>query len=52
MISLVFPSSSFFNGSSAFAVSEEFPFAEASEFALPLSFVVVDCHRRAIPPRG
>ena len=52
MISLFFASSSFFNGSSSFAVSEKLPFVAASEFVLPLPFVVVDCHRRAIPPRG
>ena len=52
MISLFLASSSFLMGSSSFAASEEAPFVEASEFALPLPFVVVDCHRRAIPPRG
>ena len=45
MISLFFASSSFLMGSSSFAASEEAPFVEASEFALPLLSVVVDCHR-------
>ena len=52
MISLFFASSSFLMGSSSFAASEEAPFVEVSEFALPLLSVVVDCHRRAVPPRG
>ena len=52
MISLFFASSSFFKGSSSFTASEEAPFIEASELALPLPSVVVDCHRRAIPAKG
>ena len=52
MISLFFASSSFLIGSSSFAASEEAPFVEAAEFASPLLSVVVDCHRRAVAPRG
>ena len=52
MISLFFASNSFLMGSSSFAAFEEAPFGEASELALPLPSVLVDCHLRAIPPRG